>query len=105
MIAAWNKEDYSTARVDPVTILILIRAYKLCGDFNQDRAVIDCIWMAFCFLLIPGGYLNVSGDVKHPFQMADVELKFGGIHIFGAHLATLEQISYAKIVSLNFTEQ
>ena len=86
-------------------MLVLIRAADLCGDCNRDRAVINCIWMAFYFLLRPGEYANATDNAKHPFQMSDVKLNIGGLHIFNAYLANLTQITSADFISLTFTYQ
>jgi len=50
-------------------MIILLRAAQLAGAGNsaRDQATIDCIWMAFYFLLLPGEYANASGEVKHLF--------------------------------------
>ena len=86
-------------------MLIMICAAELCGDFNRDRAIINCIWMAFYFLLRPGEYANATDNAKHPFRMSDVKLNIGGLHIFNAYLATITQITSADFISLTFTYQ
>ena len=70
-------------------MLIMICAAELCGEFNRDRAIINCIWMAFYFLLRPGEYANATDNAKYPFRMSDFKLNIGGLHIFNAYLATL----------------
>ena len=65
----------------------------------------DCIWMAFYFLLRPGEYANASGDAKHPFRLRDVEFKIGHRHFFDAHLVSQHQCLAATFVSLTFSTQ
>jgi len=77
MYSAWKKEDDPPSRVEPVLMLILLRAAELAGLSARDQATIDCIWMAFYFLLCPGEYVNPSGDAKHPYRLEDVEFKVG----------------------------
>ena len=89
MIEAWKKEDNPPSRFKPVPMLILIHADYLCGDCYQYRAFINCIWMDFYFLLLPGEYANSTVDLNHPLRMKDVELKIGGLRIFDSHLAII----------------
>ena len=65
MYSAWKKLDNPpAARVEPVPIIILLRAAALCtSSCNRDNTTIDCIWMAFYFLLCPGEYANASGKI------------------------------------------
>ena len=84
---------------------ILLRAAELCGSSMCDLATLDCIWMAFHFLLRPGEYANSSGDALHPFRLADVECKIGALHLFDLHLASPTQLASATFVSLTFTSQ
>jgi len=46
MYSAWKKED---DRVEPVPMIILLRAAELCGSTARDKATMDCIWMAFYY--------------------------------------------------------
>ena len=64
MWAAWKKEDDPPARVEPVPVPILLRAEEIGGRTGsvRDRATLDCMWMAFYFLLRPGEYANATGD-------------------------------------------
>jgi len=65
MFSAWKKEDSPPSRVEPVPIIILLRAAELAaaaGNSACDQATINCIWMAFYFLLRPGEYANASGE-------------------------------------------
>lgn len=105
MYSAWTKEDDPPSRVEPVPMLILLRAAELAGPSARDQATIDCIWMAFYYLLRPGEYANASGDAKHPFCLADVQFKIGHQHFFDAHLATVHQLLAATFTSLTFTTQ
>jgi hypothetical protein len=105
MYSAWKKEDDPPSRVEPVPMIILLRAAELCGSTARDEATMDCIWMAFYYLLRPGEYANASGDAKHPFCLADVELKIGLQHIFDVHLASVPQLLSATFTSLTFTTQ
>ena len=54
MYSAWTKEDDPPSRVEPVPMLILLRAAEFTGPSARDQATIDCIWMAFYYLLRPG---------------------------------------------------
>ena len=106
MYAAWKKEDDPPARVEPVPMIILLRAHDMLDSTNEkDKATMDCIWMAFYFLLRPGEYVHSSSDSKTPFRLADVEFKLGGRHFFDAHIATTLQLISADVVSLTFTNQ
>ena len=100
-VAAWKKLDDPPARVEPVPMVILLRAAALCTDCDRDNATIDCIWMAFYFLLRPGEYANASGDAKHQFRLCDVQYKIGHLHIFDAHLTTVQQCLASTFVSLH----
>jgi len=109
MFSAWKKEDSPPSRVEPVPMIILLRAAELAaaaGNSARDQANIDCIWMAFYFLLRPGEYANASGEAKHPFRLEDVECKIGHERIFDFHLASvLAQLLAATFTSLTFTDQ
>ena len=105
MYAAWKKSDDPPARVEPVPMVILLRATELIGHTTQDRATIDCMWMGFYFLLRPGEYANASGDAKHPFRLQDVGMQIGARHFTQAYLAPIHQLSMATLVSLTFTSQ
>ena len=107
MFSAWKKEDSPPSRVEPVPMIILLRAAELAaaGNSARDEATIDCIWMAFYFLLRPGEYANASGEAKHPFRLEDVECKIGHEHIFDVHLASVAQLLAATFISLTFTDQ
>ena len=65
----------------------------------------DCIWLAFYFLLQPSEFANDTKDAKHPFCLKDVQFKMGALHIFDAHLALPTQQLSATIVSLTFSTQ
>ena len=65
----------------------------------------DCIWMAFYFLLRPGEYASASGDALHLFRLADVECKIGGVRLFDLQHATSTQLHSATMISLTFTTQ
>ena len=92
MYSAWKKIDDPPARVEPVPMMILLCAAALCTDCDRDSATIDCVWMAFYFLLRPGEYANhASGDAKHPFRLCDVQYAIGHLHIFDSHLTTVQQ--------------
>ena len=105
MYAAWKKDDDPPQRVEPIPMAILLRASELAGSSARDEATMDCIWMAFYFLLRPGEYANSTGDAKQPFRLADVECKIGALHLFDLHLATDTQLRAATSVSLTFTTQ
>ena len=105
MYSAWEKLDDPPARVEPVPMIILLCAAELCTDCDRNNATIDCIWMAFYFLLHPGEYANASGDAKHPFRLCDVQYKIGHVHIFDAHLTTVQQCLASTFVSLTFSTQ
>ena len=105
MYAAWKKVDDPPARVEPVPMQILRRAAQLVGPTARDEATMDCIWMAFYFLLRPGEYANATGDAKHPFRLKDIELKVGSLHLFDVMSATNAQLCAATYVSLTFTTQ
>jgi len=107
MFSAWKKEDSPPSRVKPVPMIILLRAAELAAARNsaRDQATIDCIWMAFYFLIRPGEYANASGEAKHPFRLEDAECKIGHDHIFNVHLASVAQLLAATFISLTFTDQ
>jgi len=107
MFSAWKKEDSPPYRVEPVPMIILLRAAELAaaGNSARDEAIIDCIWMAFYFLLRSGEYANASGEAKHTFRLEDVEYKIGHEHIFNVHLASVAQLLAATFISLTFTDQ
>ena len=105
MYSAWKKQDDPPARVEPVPMQILLRAEELVGDNTRDRATMDCIWIAFYFLLRPGEYANATRDSKHPFRLKDVEFKIGSMHYFDVIQATLPQLLSATYVSLTFSTQ
>ncbi len=105
MFAAWKKEDDPPARVEPIPMAILLRASELCMDNSRDKATIDCIWMAFYYLLRPGEYANATGDAKHPFRLQDVGFKIGARSFPLAHLATFDQLLAATMSTLTFTTQ
>ncbi len=90
---------------EPVPMAILLRAMELLGPSAQDIATMDCIWMAFYFLLRPGEYANASGTARTPFHLDEVEFKIGDRHFFDAHLATPAQCQAATFVSLTFSNQ
>eukprot|EP00552_Chaetoceros_brevis_P001237 CAMPEP_0197738092 /NCGR_PEP_ID=MMETSP1435-20131217/12606_1 /TAXON_ID=426625 /ORGANISM="Chaetoceros brevis, Strain CCMP164" /LENGTH=80 /DNA_ID=CAMNT_0043326859 /DNA_START=17 /DNA_END=256 /DNA_ORIENTATION=+ len=71
---------------------ILLQASALCGPSNRDKATIDCLWVAFVFLLRPGEYANSSGDAKHPFCLQDVIMKIGDRSFKSAFTATYDQL-------------
>ena len=77
-------------------MIVLLQADKLCGENPRDQATMDCIWVAFYYLLRPGWYDNASGDVS---------ILLGDMHIKHAHLATLAQLQTANFTSLTFTTQ
>ena len=95
--------DDPPARVEPILMLILLCAAELCTCCDHDMATINCIWMAFYFLLRPGEYAYASGDAKHPFRLCDVQYKIGNMHFFYAHLTTLQQCLASTFVSLTFS--
>ena len=106
MYSAWKKVHDPPACVEPVPMLILLRAADLCTCCDRDMATIDCIWMVFYFfLLCPGEYANASGDAKHPFRLCDTQYKIGNMHFFDAHLTTLQQCLASTFVSLTFSTQ
>ena len=105
MYAAWKKIDEPPRRVEPVPMAILLRAAELSGPSARDEATMDCIWMAFYFLLRPGEYANATGDAKHPFRLVDVECKIGSLHLSDLHLVPASQLLAATSVSLTFTTQ
>jgi len=107
MFSAWKKEDSPPSRVEPVPMIILLRAAELAatGNSARDQATIDCIWMAFYLLLRPGEYVNASGEAKHPFCLEDVECKIGHEHNFNVHLASVAQLLAATFISFTFTDQ
>ena len=105
MFAAWKKVDTPPAWVQPVTMPILPRAADLVGPGARNQATMDCIWMAFYFLLRPGKYTNATGNAKHPFQLKDVKFKIGSCHFHDVMLATRSQLVSATYVSLTFTTQ
>ena len=105
MFAAWKKEDDPPQRVEPVPMQLLLRAEELIGLDERDRATMDCIWMAFYFLLRPGEYANATGDAKHPFRLKDVQLKVGALHISDVTTCSLAQLHAATYCSLTFTTQ
>ena len=105
MYSAWKKQDDPPARVEPVPMQILLRAEELVGNSARDRASIDCIWIAFYFLLRPGEYANATGDSKHPFRLKDVQFKVGSMHYFDVLPATPHQLLSATYVSLTFSTQ
>lgn len=45
MYAAWKKEDDPPTRVEPVPMLILLRAAELAGNSTRDVATMDCFWI------------------------------------------------------------
>ena len=49
------------------------KASELCAQTARDMATIDCIWIAFYYLLRPGEYANATGDAKHPFRLQDMQ--------------------------------
>ena len=105
MFSAWKKEDDPPARVEPIPMAILLRASELCGLTARDMATIDCIWIAFYYLLRPGEYANATGDAKHPFRLQDVGMKVGARSFHHAHLATPTQLLAATLCTLTFTTQ
>ena len=105
MYTAWKKVDSPPARVEPVPMSILLRAAELATPSVRDQATIDCIWMAFYFLLRPGEYANASGDAKHPFRLKDVEFKIGAQHFRNVIHHSAVQFLSATFVSLTFTTQ
>jgi hypothetical protein len=105
MFAAWTKEDDPVSRVEPIPMAILLRASELCTNTTRDKATIDCIWMAFYYLLRPGEYANATGDAKHPFRLQDVGMKIGARTFLFAHLATYDQLLAATLCTLTFTTQ
>jgi hypothetical protein len=86
---------------------ILLRAEELAGSTGnpRDRATLDCMWMAFYFLLRPGEYANASGDAKHPFRLEDVEFKIGTRHFADVMVATIPDLLSATFNSLTFSTQ
>ena len=105
MYSAWKKEDDPPSRVEPVPMAILLQAAALCSNSNRDQATIDCMWMAFYYLLRPGEYANASGDAKHPFRLQDVGMKIGGRSFASAMTATYDQLLAATFSTLTFTSQ
>ena len=105
MYSAWKKVDSPPKRVEPVPMTILLRAAELASTSTRDQATIDCIWMAFYFLLRPGEYANATGDAKHPFRLEDVQLKIGARHHFDVTLCNRLELRSATFVSLTFTTQ
>ena len=86
---------------------ILLQAESLVQQSNdpRDRATMDCIWLAFYFLLRPGEYANATGDAKHPFRLQDVQFKVGHQHYSNPVLMPLASIHSATYASLTFTTQ
>ena len=82
-------------------MLILLRAAELAGNTTRDTATMDCIWLAFYFLLRPGEYANATG----PFRLKDVQFKIGALHVFDVLACSFEQLAAATYVSLTFTTQ
>ena len=105
MYSAWKEYDDPPALFQPVPMIILLRAAKLCGDNPRDQAIMDFICMAFYYLLRPGEYANASDDAQYTFRLKDVFIISGAMHIKHAHLATLTQLHAANIASLTFTTQ
>ena len=105
MYAAWKKVDDPPSRVEPVPMQILLHAAELAGPSTRDQATMDCIWIAFYFLLRPGEYANATGDAKHPFRLKDVQFKVGSRHFHDVMAATPAQLRSASYVSLTFTTQ
>ena len=106
MYSAWKKKDDPPARVEPVPMIILLRCDDMFDTTHErDNATMDCIWIAFYFLLRPGEYVYSTSDSQTPFRLCDVEFKLGGRHFFDAHLASPSQLQAADFVSLTFTNQ
>ena len=106
MYSAWKKVDDPPTRVEPVPMIILLRSDEMLDHTNErDNATLDCIWIAFYFLLRPGEYIYSTSDSQTPFRLCDIEFKLGGRHFFDAHLATTLQLLSADFVSLTFTNQ
>ena len=105
MFAAWKKEDDPPKCVKPVPMQLLLRAEELIGLQERDRATMDCIWMAFYYLLQPGEYANATGDAKHPFRLKDVQFKVGALHFHDTLTSTPAQLHATTYCSLTFTTQ
>ena len=106
MYSAWKKVDDPPTRVEPVPMIILLRSDEMIDHTNErDNATLDCIWIAFYFLLRPGEYIYSTSDSQTPFRLCDIEFKLGGRHFFDAHLATTLQLLSADFVSLTFTRE
>ena len=86
---------------------ILIRTEELAGSKGnpRDRATLDCMWMAFYFLLQPGEYTNASGDAKHPFRLEDVEFKIGTQHFSDVRTASIADLTAGTFTSIKFSTQ
>jgi hypothetical protein len=66
-----EKKDDPPVRVEPVPMIILLQQ---CDDMfdpthERDNATTDCIWIAFHFLLRPGGYVYSTSDSQTPFRL------------------------------------
>ena len=70
MYSAWKKESDPPKRVEPISMSILRRVAEMLSSSQQDEVTMDCIWMAFLFLLLPGGFANSSGDALTVFGLA-----------------------------------
>ena len=103
MYSAWKKEDTPPSRVEPVPMSILLCAAELSTPSVRDQATIDCIWMAFYFLLRPGEYANATGDSKHPFCLKDMEFKIRAQHFATVIRHGPVQFLSVTFVSLTFT--
>ena len=100
-----EKGIYPPARFQPVPMIIILRAAKLFGDNPRDQVTMDCIWIAFYYLLRPGEYANASGDAQHPFCIDNISIIVIALHIKHAHLATFAQLCASNLTSLTFTTQ
>ena len=97
MYSAWKKEDDPPARVEPVPMAILLRAAELAGPTLRDEATMDCIWIAFYFLLRPGEYSNATGDAEHPFKLKMVIHTYNHFAIQNKNNAVHETVQNSDI--------
>ena len=105
-LTSYQKEGSPPTIVRPLPISVIQALDTTAqGTTTRNIAIGNLTWVAFFFLLQPGGFCKGSNDTaQHPFRIKNVQL-FIGQKSYNAVMASNTVLSQADFVSLLFTTQ
>jgi hypothetical protein len=105
ILNGFRKQDSPAARVLPIPVQVLQRAFAIAVLQNTmlSLGAADLIWLAFFFLPRPGEY-TVTRTEPHPFTLADVRLWHNSTPL-DPITAPADELLQATFVVLIFIDQ